>query len=106
MFSKRPLARLGIPLAPMEADLKPLRKLFDYTQTKQAKVFGAWALIPGMLAMASKGMWDLALATNELVHNMTFWESFPYVTACAVVFAVTGCCKRVSTQLRREHKLF
>ncbi|WP_349987561.1 hypothetical protein ABMQ39_09565 [Pseudomonas alloputida] len=92
---------------PLEANMKSyLRKLFDCTQTKEAKVFGAWVLIPWMLGMASKGMWDLAWATNALVQGMSFWQSFPYVAACAVVFALTGCGKMVSIQLRREHKLF
>jgi hypothetical protein len=80
--------------------------LFDCIQTKRAKAIGAWVLIPGTLAMASKGMWALAWATNELVHTMTFWESFPYVVACAVVFLVTGRSKMLLKQLQREHKLF
>lgn len=83
--------------------MKILRELVSYTQTKQAKVFGAWVLIPGCLAMASKEMWNLAVATLELIDGLSFWESFPSVAACASVFAITGCFKMVSIQLYREH---
>ncbi|MNM42306.1 hypothetical protein D3C81_531390 [compost metagenome] len=86
--------------------METLRTLFSYTQSKQAKVIAAWLLIPGALLMASREMWSLVAITNELVHSMTFLRSFPYVAACAVVFAVTGCCKKVGAQLRQDHKLF
>lgn len=86
--------------------MKVLRTLFSCTQTKQAKVLGAWVLIPGCLAMANKELWTLAVMTNELVHSMTFWQSFPYIAACATVFATAGCFKMVATQIRREHPLF
>ncbi|MFG0459346.1 hypothetical protein ACF8GG_08280 [Pseudomonas sp. yb_1] len=86
--------------------MKMLRKLYECTQSPQAKVIGAWLLIPGALSMAIKGMWDLAWATIEVTQGMTLWESFPYVASCAVVFALTGCAKMISMQLRREHKLF
>ncbi|AQW68228.1 hypothetical protein B2J77_08385 [Pseudomonas parafulva] len=85
--------------------MKTLCELFRYTQTQQAKVFGAWVLIPGCLAMAGKEMWKLAGATHELIHGMTFWESFPYVAVCATVFVVTGCFKQVTNQLRRRHPI-
>lgn len=91
--------------APMEAKVKILRELFSYTQTQQAKVLGAWVIIPGCLAMAGKEMWSLAVATQELIHGMSFWESFPYVASCATVFAITGCFKMVVIRLRREYPL-
>ncbi len=53
----------------------------------------------------SKEMWELAVITNELVSDLTFWAFLPYVAACATVFAVTGCFKMVSIQLRREYPL-
>ncbi len=85
--------------------VKILSEQFKHTQSKQAKVLGAWVLIPGCIAMASKEMWILAVATSEVIQGMTFFESFPYIAACATVFAMTGCFKMVSIQLRREHPL-
>ena len=55
--------------------------------------------------MASKSLWELVAATREVIQGMTFFESFPYVAACATLFAITGCFKMVSIQLRREHPL-
>lgn len=89
----------------MGIKVKILRELFKYTQSKQAKVIGAWVIIPWCIAMASKDMWKLAVATSEVIQGMTFLESFPYVVACATVFAVTGCFKIISIQLRRKHPL-
>lgn len=85
--------------------MKILRELFKYTQSRQAKVLGAWVLIPGCVAMASRSLWELAAATSEVIQGMEFFESFPYVAACATLFAITGCFKMVSIQLRREHPL-
>lgn len=85
--------------------MKILRELFKYTQSKQAKVLGAWVIIPWCIAMASRDMWKLAVATNEVIRGMKFLESFPYIAACATIFAITGCFKMVSIQLRREHPL-
>ncbi|MDD1979637.1 MULTISPECIES: phage holin, lambda family [Pseudomonas] len=45
--------------------MKILRELFSYTQTQQAKVLGAWVIIPGCLAMAGKEMWNLAVVILE-----------------------------------------
>ena len=86
--------------------MRTLRQLFSYTQTKQAKVLGAWVILPCLLALVSREMWSLAVITNELVRQMTFWESLPYVAACATVFAVTVCAKQVVSRLRKEHPLF
>lgn len=86
--------------------MRTLRQLFSYTQTKQAKVLGAWVILPCLLVLTSREMWSLALITHELVRQMTFWETFPYVTACATVFAVTGCARQVVSRLRKEHPLF
>ena len=40
-------------------------------------MFVAWLLIPGTLALASKELWELAVITNELVSDLTFWTSLP-----------------------------
>jgi hypothetical protein len=92
---------------PPEANMKSyLRKLFDCTQTKGAKVFGAWVLIPGILVKANEGALDLIRVTYNLVQSTTFWESFAYVATCAAVIMVTGCFKTEVAKMRKEHKPF
>lgn len=43
----------------------------------ERRVSIGWAIIPSCLAMASKEMWNFAVATQELILGMSFWESFP-----------------------------
>lgn len=86
--------------------MKSLRKLFSYTQSKQAKAIACIVLIPIPLMMARQHMWHLAYITYELVQTMTYWQSLPYVSACAVVFAVTGCFKNALRNARVEPKGF
>lgn len=82
------------------------RKLFDFTQSNPVQVLGAWVIIPAILSMASDGAWDLIWATDAVVHGMSFWESFPYVTVSALMAILTGCGKVMAARLRRQYKPF
>ncbi|MNH30475.1 hypothetical protein D3C79_907710 [compost metagenome] len=92
---------------PLEADVKSfLQKLYDCTQTERAKVIGAWVLIPFTLAMANRGIKDLAVETYRIVQSSTFWESFPFVVALAAMLCAAGCFSVQCAELKRKHKRF
>jgi hypothetical protein len=107
MNKKPDQSRITAPYTPLEANMKPfLRKLFGCTQTESAKVIGAWVLIPFTLAMANRGMKNLALVTYEIFQTRSFWHSFPYVVAFAAMLCAAGCFRVESVKLKRKHKLF
>ncbi|WP_095064593.1 hypothetical protein [Pseudomonas sp. Irchel s3f19] len=83
-----------------------LQKLFDCTQTELAKAIGAWVVIPFALAMANRGMEDLALVTYEIVQAKSCWQSFPYVVAFAAMLCALGCFRIQTAKMKRKHKLF